>query len=64
MSEKPTGPIWIDFAPSLFNQLTGAQLVLVANLAMNRLTMRDIGEIFGEAGLRPELGFTDQEMSP
>lgn len=57
MEDKPEGPIWIDFAPALLNQVTVAHLVQIANLALNRLTSRDLGEIFGEVGIRPELQF-------
>jgi len=55
--EKPQGPIWIDLAPNLFETASMSQVIAIANLAMNRLTMRDWGEIFAEVGLRPEIGF-------
>lgn len=54
--EKPQGPIWVDLSPSLLDQATMSQVVRIANLAMNRLTMRDWGEIFAEVGLRPHIG--------
>lgn len=54
---KPQGPIWIDLAPNLFETASMSQVIAIANLAMNRLTMRDWGEIFAEVGLRPEIGF-------
>lgn len=52
MTEKPTGPIWIDMAPALCD-LSVNQLVTLANLAMNRLDMRAIGEICFEIGVEP-----------
>ena len=61
MDQKPEGPIWIDFAPALLNQVTVGHLVQIANHALNRLTARDIGEIFGEVGIRPELHLVDKE---
>lgn len=57
---KPEGPIFIDMAHSLFDQLTMSQVIHVANLALNRLTMRDIGEIMGEVGVRPNLVLTTE----
>lgn len=60
MTDKPEGPIWIDMGQMLANNLTVIQLVHVANLALNRLDMRAIGEICGEVGLRPELQLVDK----
>jgi hypothetical protein len=48
---KPTGPIWVDFAPLLTEQLPISKVILIANLALNRLTLRDHGEIFFEANV-------------
>jgi hypothetical protein len=61
MSEKPEGPIYIDMANNLFSEMTMAQVIHVANLALNRLTMRDIGEIMGEAGLTPRLQLKERD---
>lgn len=58
--EPPKGPIWIDMADTLFHNLTMADLVTVANLALNRLDMRAIGEICGEVGLTPTLELKDR----
>lgn len=60
MSDKPEGPIWIDMGQMLANNLTVMQLIHVANLALNRLDMRAIGEICGEVGLRVEMRFVDK----
>ena len=64
MGDKPEGPIWVDFAPALMAGASVAQLVQIANLSLNRLTMRDIGEIFGEVGLRPELNLVPPPPLP
>ena len=48
-SKKPEGPIWIDNSSWLFN-LPVWKLVLVANLALNQLNVRQIGEIQYHAG--------------
>lgn len=61
MGDKPEGPIWIDMSNMLFQNLTTAQLITVANLALNRLDMRAIGEICGEVGLSPEFRLVDRE---
>lgn len=62
MRDKPTGPIWVDYASALRNGLSVEQLVNVANLALNRLTLRDIGEIYFDAGAEPPmLNFTEEE---
>ncbi len=53
MDEKTEGPILVDFSHWLFNAPTNGQLVALANLAMNRLTLRDIGEICHETGVTP-----------
>lgn len=55
MREKPEGPIYIDMAQSLFSQMTMAQVIHVANLALNRMNLRDIGEIMFEAGVEVRL---------
>lgn len=60
MTDKPEGPIWIDMGQMLADSLTVIQLVHVANLALNRLDMRAIGEICGEVGLRPELRLVEK----
>lgn len=58
---KPTGPIWVDFTPLLTEQLPLNKLVLVANLALNRLTLRDHGEIFYDAGVEVNMNFVPKE---
>lgn len=59
VSGKPEGPIWVDISPTLFETASMSQVLAIANLAMNRLSMRDWGEILGEVGLRPEISFRD-----
>jgi hypothetical protein len=61
MTEKPEGPIWIDMGQMLADNLTVVQLVHVANLALNRLDLRAIGEICGEVGLTPRLELVERE---
>ena len=48
--------IHIDLAPVLMD-LSVSKLVRLANLAMNRLTMRDWGEIFGAIDVRANVDF-------
>lgn len=62
MNNKPEGPIWIDLSDQLYYSATTQQLIQIANLAMNRLTMRDWGEIFGEVGLQATLNFNETEQ--
>lgn len=57
MSDKPEGPIWIDMTDALMN-LPVVKLVLLANIAMNRLDMRGIGEVCFQADLDPDISFT------
>lgn len=61
MDEKPEGPIYIDMSNNLFSQMTMSQVITVANLALNRLTMRDIGEIMFDAGVRIELQLKERD---
>ncbi len=63
MTDKPEGPIWIDMGQMLAENLTVMQLVHVANLALNRLDLRAIGEICYEVGLTPELRLVDKEAT-
>jgi len=60
--EKPEGPIWIDMTDTLMN-LRVNQLVYLANLAMNRLDMRAIGEICFEIGVEPMIGLDEPEAT-
>lgn len=64
MTDKPEGPIWVDMGQMMAENLTVMQLVHVANLALNRLDLRAIGEIFGEVGLTPELRLISPKGSP
>ena len=59
--EPPKGPIWIDMGQMLADNLTVVQLVYVANLALNRLDLRAIGEICGDVGLTPTLELKDRD---
>lgn len=52
MNEKPEGPIWIDMTEALMG-LPIRTVVQMANLAMNRLSIRDIGEICFDVGVDP-----------
>lgn len=54
MREKPEGPIWIDMTDALM-ELPIRTVVRMANLAMNRMSMRDIGEICADAGVSPAI---------
>ena len=54
--------IHIDLAPVLMD-LSVSKLVRLANLAMNRLTMRDWGEIFHAIDVRPSIAFVDTPPS-
>lgn len=51
--------IHIDISPMLMG-LSISQVVQIANLAMNRLTMRDWGEIFYAVNVRAEMAFVDR----
>ena len=59
MGEEPHGPIWIDMTDALMN-LPVRKLVLLANLAMNRLDMRAIGEICFEIGVEPMIDLSEK----
>jgi hypothetical protein len=54
--------IHIDISPMLMG-LTISQVVQIANLAMNRLTMRDWGEIFYAVDVRAEMAFVSSRTS-
>lgn len=62
MINKPEGPIWIDLSEQLYCSASTQQLIQIANLAMNRLTMRDWSEIFREVGLQATLNFNETEQ--
>lgn len=47
--------VYIPMAQMLSERLTVQQLLRVADLALNQLDMRQIGEICGEVGLTPTL---------
>lgn len=57
--ELPEGPIYVPMAQMMSEQLTVQQLLRVADLALNRLDLRAVGEIFGEVGLQPRLEFKE-----
>jgi hypothetical protein len=48
-------------AQMLSEQLTVQQLLRVADLALNQLDMRQIGEICYEVGLTPTLELTEKD---
>lgn len=62
INEDSDGPIHIDFTDILYD-LPIRKLVLVANLAVNKLTMRDIGEIGYYSDLDFRFTFVDKEES-
>lgn len=53
--------VYIPMAQMLSEQLTVQQLLRVADLALNQLDMRQIGEICGEVGLTPTLELTEKD---
>ena len=53
--------VYISMAQMLSERLTVQQLLRVADLALNQLDMRQIGEICGEVGLRPTLELKDKD---
>lgn len=54
MGEKPTGPIYIDMAEALMG-LPVRALVHLANVALNTMDARTLGEVLFDVGLRGEL---------
>lgn len=58
---KPEGPVYVDMRGALFAQLSVSTVIEVANLALNRLTVRDWGEIFHEAGVEARFGLAEEE---
>jgi hypothetical protein len=53
--------VYIPMAQMLSEKLTVQQLLRVADLALNQLDMRQIGEICGEVGLTPNLELVDKK---
>ena len=60
MTSKPEGPIWIDMTEDLMG-LPVRTVVLMANLAMNRLDARGIGEVCFHAGVSADLNLVKKE---
>lgn len=60
MNKKPEGPIYIDNSTMLM-KLPVEKLVLLANIAMNKLTCRDIGEIGYYIGVEFDLKLEDKD---
>ena len=58
MAKRPKGPIWIDQSEMLMC-LPVRKLVALANLAMNQLTMRQIGEISHHIGVEFKMELKD-----
>jgi len=56
---KPEGPIFMDFTAALYD-LPIAKVVAVANLALNKLNLREIGETAYHAGVEFGFGTTDE----
>jgi hypothetical protein len=56
---KPEGPIFMDFSTMLLEQLPINKVVQMANLAMNKLTLRDHGEIFHELDIDVSVDFRE-----
>ena len=61
MTDQPEEPPLLDMTGELLNGLTVAQLVRFANLAVNRLTVRDFAEICVELDLRPSIELTPKQ---
>jgi len=53
--------VYIPMAQMLSERLTVQQLLRVADLALNQLDMRQIGEICGEVGLTPTLELMEKD---
>lgn len=60
MTSKPEGPIWIDMTDTLM-ELSVKELVLVANLALNKLTVRDISDVCFDAGVEADLKLYEKD---
>lgn len=60
MLDKPEGPIYIDNSAMLI-KLPVEKLILLANIAMNKLTCRDIGKIGYYIGVEFDIKFEDKE---
>jgi hypothetical protein len=61
MHNKPEGPIWVDMTETLM-ELSVNKLVLIANFSLNKLTVRDIGEVCFHAGLEPDIKLCEKEV--
>ena len=61
MSKKPEGPIFIDHSNALLNQMALSDLVKLTNILLNRLTERDLAEVFYDLGYEIELSFQRKE---
>ena len=61
MSKKPEGPIFIDHANALLNQMAISDLVKLTNILLNRLTERDLAEVFYDLGYEIEISFQRKE---
>lgn len=53
--------VYIPMARMLSERLTVQQLLRVADLALNQLDLRQIGEICGEVGLTPTLELMEKD---
>lgn len=61
MTEKPQGPIWVDATNMLMN-LPVATLVRLANIALNTMDMRTLGEVAFHTGIELDIAFTEVEQ--
>jgi len=61
MAEKPQGPIWVDATNMLMN-LPVATLVRLANIALNTMDLRTIGEVAFHTGIEIDLFTTEVEQ--
>ena len=58
---RSVAEVYIPMAQMLSEQLTVQQLLRVADLALNQLDLRQIGEICGEVGLSPTFELKDKD---
>ena len=61
MSKKPEGPIFIDHANALLNQMAISDLVKLTNILLNRLTERELAEVFYDLGYEIEISLKRKE---
>lgn len=58
MSDRPSGPIFIDMTDAI-QGLPIKQVVLLCNLALNRMSLSDLAEVSHMAGLTVNLNLVE-----